>query len=116
MIHLPKARNAWNSPGFDQVLKAELEASDAEQLPLQQGLSLSSMVSPEPFKVIVIDSVENAAVIRSRVSIIYAGIIAGCSCADDPTPQDSVTECCELQLEIDRETAATKVTLADTGT
>ncbi|MES9812827.1 MAG: hypothetical protein ABW161_16615 [Candidatus Thiodiazotropha sp.] len=113
MIHLPKARDAWNSPGFDQALKDELEAIDGDQLPLQQGLSLSSMVSSEPFGAIVIDSEEYTAFIRCRVSIIYAGIIAGCSCADDPTPLDTQTEYCELLLEIDKGTAETRVKLID---
>ena len=42
---------------------------------------------------------------------IISGIIAGCSCADDPTPVDTTTEYCELQLEIDRESAETRVIL-----
>ncbi|MES9990443.1 MAG: hypothetical protein ABW098_00700 [Candidatus Thiodiazotropha sp.] len=111
MIHLPKAVDAWNSPEFNRVLKNELEMIDAEQLPLQQGLSLSSMVSAEPFSVIVIGSEERETVIRTRVSIIYSGIIAGCSCADDPTPLDLQTENCELVLEIDRLSAATRIVL-----
>jgi hypothetical protein len=111
MVHLPKTRDAWKTPGFDQILKGELEAIDASQLPLQQGLTLSSMVSPEPFSAIVIDKDENKEFIRCRVSIIYAGIIAGCSCADDPTPLDRQTEYCELLLEIDKESAETRVIL-----
>ncbi|MEW8412520.1 MAG: hypothetical protein AB2728_05360 [Candidatus Thiodiazotropha sp.] len=114
MIHLPKARDAWSSPGFNQTLKAELEALEADRLPLQQGLSQSSMVSPEPFSIIVVGSEADAAVIHCRVSVIYAGIVAGCSCADDPTPLDRLTECCELLLEIDRISAATKVALLET--
>ncbi len=115
MIHLPKTRDAWNSAEFDRILKSELEAIDANLLPLQQGLALSSRVSEQSFNVIVVGSEASAAAIRCRVTIIYAGIIAGCSCADDPTPLDSVTECCELQLEVDRVTAKTKVTLLNTN-
>jgi hypothetical protein len=114
MIQLPKTRDAWKTPGFDQTLKGELEATDAAQLPLQQGLTLSSMVSEEPFSVIVIDSGETRTSIQCRVSIIYAGIIAGCSCADDPTPLDRQTEYCELRLEIDKVSADTRVVLLQT--
>jgi hypothetical protein len=114
MIQLPKTRDAWNTPGFDQILKGELEAIDAAQLPLQQGLTLSSMVSPEPFSVIVIDKEESREFIQCRVSIIYAGIIAGCSCSDDPTPLDRQTEYCELQLEIDKLSAETRIILLET--
>jgi hypothetical protein len=113
MIHLPKTREAWNSPEFDQILKGELEAIDAANLPLQQGLTLSNMVSSEPFSVIVIDSRETGDYIRCRVSIIYTGITAGCSCADDPTPLDTQTENCELLLVIDKVSAETKVDLLD---
>lgn len=111
MIHLPKARDAWNSADFNQVLKHELEALEPTQLPLQQGLTQSSMVSHEPFSAIVTACEESRETICSRVSIIYAGIIAGCSCADDPTPPDTLTECCELRLEIDKLSAETRVTL-----
>lgn len=113
MIHLPKSRDAWKTPEFDQTLKRELGAVDAARLPLQQGLTLSSMVSPEPFSVIVIDKGEIDTAIHCRVSIIYSGIIAGCSCADDPTPLDRQTEYCELSLEINKESAETRVILIE---
>ncbi|MCU7931694.1 MAG: hypothetical protein KZQ90_12900 [Candidatus Thiodiazotropha sp. (ex Codakia rugifera)] len=114
MIHLPKSRDAWPSAHFNTTLKHELEAADAGQLPLQKGLALSSYVSEEPFSVIIIDATDDAATIRVKASILYAGIIAGCSCADDPTPLDTQTEYCELQLEIDKLSAETKVKLLAT--
>jgi hypothetical protein len=111
MIYLPKARDAWNRPGFDQILKRELEEVDCDTLPLQQGLTFSSMVSPEPFYAIILESRATKDTIFCKVSIIFAGIIAGCSCADDPTPINSQAEHCELLLEIDQESAETRVTL-----
>lgn len=113
MICLPKARDAWNTPGFNNALKNELEAIDSTQLPLQQGLRLSSMVGSAPFSAIILNSEADAEVIRVRVSIIFTGIIAGCSCADDPTPLDSQTECCELLLLIDQGSAETEVELLE---
>jgi hypothetical protein len=113
MIRLPNARDAWNTAEFNQILKRELEGIGNSQLPLQQGLTQSSMVSSEPFSVIVLDSEAVRGTIRCRVSIIYSGIIAGCSCADDPTPMDSQTEYCELVLEIDQASAETRVMLSD---
>ncbi|MCU7816629.1 MAG: hypothetical protein KZQ89_06225 [Candidatus Thiodiazotropha sp. (ex Lucinoma kastoroae)] len=111
MIHLPKSRDAWPSTHFKTTLKRELEATDAGQLPLQKGLALSSYVSEEPFSVIVIDATDDATTIRVKASILYTGIIAGCSCADDPTPLDTQTEYCELQLEIDKLSAETRMIL-----
>jgi len=46
-----------------------------------------------------------------KAGLLYAGIIAGCSCADDPTPIDEVTEYCVVRFDIDKATAETKVTL-----
>jgi hypothetical protein len=113
MIRLPNARDAWNTPGFNQTLKRELEEIDNNRLPLQQGLTLSSIVSSEPFSAIVLDSEAVGDTIRCRVSIIYSGIISGCSCADDPTPMDSQTEYCELVLEIDQASAEARVMLSE---
>jgi hypothetical protein len=111
MICLKQALRAWGSSDFNGELQRELEQFPAEQLPLQQGLAHSSYVSGEPFRVMVIGAVDEGAVLRAKVGIFYTGIIAGCSCADDPSPTDVQQEYCDLQLEIDKNTAATTVTL-----
>ena len=111
MIVLNRALSAWNTPEFQAVLKAELEQLQAEQLPLQQGLSLSSYVSSEPFKVMVIGSSDEGEAIRVKVGIFYTGIIAGCSCADDPSPSDVQAEYCELQIDIDKASGKADITL-----
>ena len=49
--------------------------------------------------------------IRVKAGIFYKGIIAGCSCADDPTPAGENNEYCEVQLDIDKTTANTTVEL-----
>jgi hypothetical protein len=54
---------------------------------------------------------EAAGLIRVKAGIFYTGVIAGCSCADDPTPVDELNEYCVLQLGIDKKTAETTVTL-----
>jgi hypothetical protein len=43
-------------------------------------------------------------VIRARVGVFFSGIVAGCRCADDPTPVEPQDEYCEFQFEIDRAT------------
>lgn len=111
MIRLIKARNAWGTPDFEGILKAEVEQLDVRQLPLQQGLSYSSYVSAARPTLMMIRAGENEGCIRVKAGVFYAGIVAGCSCADDPTPVDEVTEYCELQFDIDKETAETVVTL-----
>lgn len=111
MIRLSKALNAWGTPEFNNVLKAEIEKLGVEQLPLQQGLSTSSYALDEKPDVLIISVAENAKFIHAKTGIFYKGIIAGCSCADDPTPIDENTEYCEVQFAIDKLTAETKVTL-----
>lgn len=111
MIHLQKSLKAWGTPGFETILKREIEQLDAAQLPLQQALALSSQVTERPFQAMVIGVREAPGVIRVKAGIFYTGVIAGCSCADDPTPIDEQSEYCVVQFDIDRATADATVTL-----
>lgn len=111
MIRLPKSLSAWGSPEFNAVLKKEIEQLDASQLPLQQGLTRSSYVTDQPFQATVISVNEEAGLICAKAGMFYTGVIAGCSCADDPTPVDELNEYCVLRFDIDRATADTTVTL-----
>lgn len=111
MIRLTNTLSAWGSAEFSDTLTAEVEQLRHEQLPLQQGLARSSHVSDEPFKAIVIDVRDDADCIKVKLGILYAGVIAGCSCADDPTPLDTQTEYCTLLLTIDKSGAETTVAL-----
>ena len=38
-------------------------------------------------------------------------MLAGCSCADDPTPVEEISQYCEVRLDIDKTTAETTVAL-----
>jgi hypothetical protein len=111
MIRLPKSLNAWGTPEFEAVLKQEIEQLDAGSLPLQQALSASSYVTERPFQAMIISVSASASQIMVKAGIFYTGVIAGCSCADDPTPVDELNEYCVLQFCIDRTTADTTVTL-----
>lgn len=111
MLQLSRALAVWGTPAFRDVLKAEVEQLDAKQLPLQQGLSQSSYASDDNIKVVVISVSEEPAVIRTKIGIFYTGIISGCSCADDPTPVDACPEYCEVQIEINRQSAEAVISL-----
>jgi hypothetical protein len=111
MIRLAVALAAWDTPAFREVLQAEIEQLDAQQLPLQQGLSHSSYACDDNIKVVIISVSDDAGVICATAGIFYTGIIPGCSCADDPAPDDEYTEYCEVRLDIDRQTAVTVVRL-----
>lgn len=111
MIQLTKAVNAWGTPGFEGVLKQELQQLGADQLPLQQGLSTSSVVLDGTIEIMIKRVSDDADVIRVKAGIFYAGIIAGCSCADDPTPVSENSEYCEIEVVIDKVTADASITL-----
>jgi len=111
MVKLTQSLKAWGSPVFNEVVKQELEQLGASALPLQQGLSQSSVVSNSPYQVMIIDVAEDEHELRVKAGVFYRGIIAGCSCADDPTPVDEQTEYCVVQCLINRETAEVTVAL-----
>ena len=113
MIQLPNALHAWGTPEFEAVLKQEIEKLDARQLPLQQGLTVSSHVTDRPFHAMIIGASEEAGLIRAKAGIFYTGVIAGCNCADDPSPVDEQNEYCVVQFDIDRMSAQTTVRLLE---
>lgn len=111
MIRLPESLKAWGTPEFEAVLKQEIEHLDEKDLPLQQGLSVSSHVTERPFQAMIINTRAMPDLIRVKAGIFYTGVIAGCSCADDPTPVGELNEYCVLQFDIDGKTAETTVML-----
>jgi hypothetical protein len=115
MLTLPRSAAAWNSPAFRPTLIDEVQAlgPDHPVLPplLQAGLTQTSAVAEAPLGVQVLRRHEEAGRIRVHLGVFYAGVIAGCSCADDPSPVDTITEHCELLLDIDPATGRAKVTL-----
>lgn len=101
-LRLPEALAAWNTPAFAEILKREVEAAGPAALPLQQCLSASSYALDDGCSVMVIGAAEEPGAIRARLGVFFRGIIAGCSCADDPTPVEPQPEYCELEIRIDR--------------
>lgn len=112
MIVLANALKAWGADGFRHMLKQELERLDAQQLPLQQGLSQSSHVSDSGFRVMIINDSDRGGSISAKVGVFYTGVIAGCSCADDPTPVDEISEYCELDVEIDKVSGEARIAVS----
>ncbi|MCW9015161.1 MAG: hypothetical protein OQL06_15445, partial [Gammaproteobacteria bacterium] len=67
--------------------------------------------SDKPVQLTINNMSENSENILIKTGIFYSGIIAGCSCADDPTPTDEITEYCEVLFEINKQSAETRITL-----
>lgn len=112
MIRLPQSLASWGTPSFEDTFKQEASHLDPELLPLQQALSLSSHVADSPFSVRILGTWETPDSLGIQAGILYAGIIAGCSCADDPTPISEQTEYCKVLFQINKLTAETAVSLA----
>jgi len=113
MVQLLEALKAWESESFAAVVKTEIEQMNVKQLPLQQALSSSSYALDTNLKAIINNVSEEENTIRVTASIFYSGIIYGCNCADDPSPVDELPEHCEVQLDINKSTAETKITLLE---
>ena len=111
MIRLDKSLSAWGTREFSNVLKTELEQLQADQLPLQQGLSIGNYVADEPFTCVINHAAERDGVLRVTLGIFFKSVIGGCSCTDDPTPASEINEYCEVQLDIARDSAAATVVL-----
>jgi hypothetical protein len=112
-IQLSGVVQAWGTPAFNDVLKRAIEQCDHAWLRLQQGLSAGSHVVDDHLSAMVIATSETSSTIRAKVGVFYASILAGCSCADDPTPVDELSEYCELMIEIEKVGAAATVSLAE---
>jgi hypothetical protein len=111
MIRLTKSVNAWGTPQFAEILKTEIEQLGVDQLPLQQGLTRTSQVAGDLLTAMILDVSGDQDRILAKAGIFYSGIVAGCSCADDPTPVESQPEYCEVRFDIDRATADTTIEL-----
>ena len=111
MIKLYQTVQVFGSDDFKKISKEEIQNIDPTLLPLQQGLSHSSYVADDDISVIILNVSERNDTLHIKTGIFYSGIIAGCSCSDDPTPTDVQNEYCELQFEVNKNTAETSVKL-----
>lgn len=111
MIRFSKALTARNSAAFNATIKDEIEHLDVDLLPLEQGLSRSSHVSADRVGATILRVEAETGRIRVKAGLLYAGIIAGCGCADDPTPVDELAEYCEVWFEINAATGEAEVSL-----
>ena len=116
LIRLVTALAAWGAPDFENVVKDEIQHLDAGLLPLREGLGHSNYVGNGAINAVILNVAETVSHICVKTGVFYAGFNAGSCCADDPTPLNEETEYCEVQFDIDKTTAETRITLvADSG-
>ena len=111
MLQLPELLCAYGRPDFTDIFKQVIENLDIRYLPLQQGLSKSGYVTENPISVMVLSYSDKTESILVKAGIFYTGIIAGCSCADDPSPVNEENEYCEIEVVIDKDTANVSIRL-----
>jgi hypothetical protein len=110
-ISFARALAAYGRDNFEGILKQEIEALGVDGLPLVKGLSGSNYVVGDKLQAMIISVTADARHVRVKAGIFFAGILTGCSCADDPTPVGEQNEYCELMFEIDRTSARATVAL-----
>ena len=94
--------NSWGTSDFRRLFRGHLREYGQSVLPLQQGLQHSSVALDDDVDVMILSENETSQYYLVKVGVFYQGVIAGCSCADDPTPVVKQTEYCEVLCEIDK--------------
>lgn len=112
-VTLERSLQAFGSEEFAQVLKQEIAHIESNALPLQQGLRTGSASLDGGLEIMVLRTETAPGTIRVRIGIFYRSVIAGCACADDPTPVNENTEYCEVEVEIDREDGRARIALVN---
>lgn len=111
MIEFDKSLQAWGSPHFKDTLKQEIEQLDSAMLPLQQGLSQGNNVVENSHSAMILSITETDTSIHAKTGIFFTGLVTGCHCSDDPSPDNELPEYCELMLDINKDTAETNIAL-----
>jgi len=85
---------------------------DFQFLPLQQALSYGSYAQTDKISLTVLNSRHDKDAIYVKIDLFFTSVIAGCHCADDPTPMDEYSEYAELIFTINKQTAETTIILS----
>jgi hypothetical protein len=110
-MQLPRSLAAWQTADFNTVFKDEIKQLDPTLLPLQQGLAYSSNANADSLALSILHVDDLADSIQVKAGLFYTGIVAGCSCADDPSSINEVNEYCEVRFSIDKSSGAANVVL-----
>lgn len=108
---LPDTLAAWSDADFSSVLEAELAALPAGVLPLVRAMSQGSAPGSSPIRITLLGRDSDGEKKVLNVGVFFTSIIAGCSCADDPTPVEELPEYAQLCLIIDPVSGAAEVVL-----
>jgi len=111
MFNLKELLLEWGKKSFDDSFKLTVQKLTVKELPLQKGLTQSSIAIDDNLNVVVLDKNLENGFVKVKAGIFFSGVIAGCNCSDDPSPVDLQNEYCEVLFSIDDQTGNTKVDL-----
>ncbi|WP_297529072.1 hypothetical protein [Thiohalobacter sp.] len=103
-LTLPELVGTRDRDALAAAVREALIGRDADALPLQQALTHGSVAVGGVREVLLISSREAGGRLLIRVGLFFTSLIAGCNCADDPTPADLLEEYGEFDLEMDART------------
>jgi hypothetical protein len=113
VIRLVQSLAAWGAPEFEARLKQEIEAFDIAKLPLVAAMTNGSVPLEGSVEAMIRNASEDDFCIRVRVDLFFKSLLAGCACANDPTPENENNEYCEIELMIDKQTAEAGMVLSE---
>ncbi len=113
MLNLKSVVSDWGNESFPERFKNTVEKLGVNELPLQQGLSLSNIALDDNVKVIILNCNDLKTKIEIKAGLFYTGMIAGCNCFDDPSPIDLQNEYCEVMVAIELSSGDTSIFLLD---
>lgn len=88
---------------FDERVVKMIHRLGPETLRLQDASRYGSYALQDELSLSLLSWTENAEEVRLRVSLFFTSVIAGCSCADDPTPLDKVNEHAVLTVTLNKQ-------------
>jgi hypothetical protein len=112
-MELHRSLRAYGSSDFAATLQRELAQVGLDALGLQQALRAGSIALGDDLGVMILRVDASPGHLDLHLGLFFTSIVAGCACADDPTPVDRNTEYCEVDLRIDRATGRGRITPRD---
>lgn len=109
MNSLRRSVAAFGTPDFAAALRADLAALGPDALGLQQALTAGSTAVCDGIDVMLLRQTESSDGLQVRIGVFFTSILSGCACADDPTPENTHSEYCEIDITIDRRTGMARI-------
>lgn len=92
----------WQTDNFKYALEEQLKQLPEGSLPLVYAMQTGSYPLADSLRVMILDSTQNSDEIILNCGLFFDSVIAGCNCADDPTPVERYPEYGEFTFTINK--------------